>query len=80
MQTRIQKWGHSLGLRIPRALAAEAQVEEGQEVDLTVQNGCLRIRPLRPRRYALTELLKRVTPDNIHAEISSGEPIGRETW
>jgi antitoxin MazE len=79
MQTKIQKWGISLGLRIPRALAAEAQVVEGQAVDLIVENGCLQIRPLRFRRYALGELLKGVTPDNIHAEISTG-PVGREIF
>ena len=80
MQTKIQKWGNSLGLRIPRALAAEAQVVEGQAVDLTVENGCLQIRPLRLRRYALGELLNRVTPDNIHTEISTGGPVGREIF
>jgi type I restriction enzyme R subunit len=37
MQTRIQKWGNSLGLRIPRSLAAEAQVADGAAVDLSVQ-------------------------------------------
>jgi len=80
VQTKIQKWGNSLGLRIPRALAAEAQVEEGQAIDLTVENGCLQIRPLRLRRYVLGELLKGVTPDNIHGEISNGRPVGREIF
>jgi len=37
MQTKIQKWGNSLGLRIPRSFAAEAQVEEGATVDLSVE-------------------------------------------
>ena len=80
MQTRIQKWGNSLGLRIPRSFATEAQVEEGSTVDVSVENGCLRVRPLRARRYVLRELLKGIRSRNLHAEVSTGKVIGREAW
>ncbi len=80
MQTKIQKWGNSLGLRIPRSFAAEAQVEEGSTVDLAVENGSLLVRPLRARKYALRELLKRVNRRNLHGESPTGEPAGREAW
>ena len=80
MQTKIQKWGNSLGLRIPRSFAAEAQVEEGSTVDLSVENGRLLVRPLRTRKYALGNLLKKVNPRNVHREVSTGEPVGREAW
>lgn len=80
MQTKIQKWGNSLGLRIPRSVAAEAQVEEGAAVELSVESGRLLVRPLRVRKYALSALLKKVTPGNRHGEISTGRRVGRETW
>jgi antitoxin MazE len=80
MQTKIQKWGNSLGLRIPRSFAAEAQVEEGSTVDLSVENGRLLVRPLRARKYALSELLKKVNPRNVHGEVPTGKPLGREGW
>jgi antitoxin MazE len=80
MQTKIQKWGNSLGLRIPRSFAAEAQVEEGSTVDLSVENGGLLVRPLRTRKYTLSALLKKVTPRNLHGEVATGEPAGREAW
>ncbi len=80
MQTKIHKWGNSLGLRIPRSFAAEAQVEEGATVDLSVRDGRLLIRPLRARRYTLSVLLKRIKPRNLHAEVSTGRPVGREAW
>ena len=35
MQTKIQKWGTSLGLQILRSFATEAEFEEGSIVDLT---------------------------------------------
>ena len=80
MQTRIQKWGNSLGLRIPRSLAAEAQVEEGATVDLSVENGRLLVRPLRVRRYSLNVLLRRVSRRNLHGEVSTGRAVGHEAW
>ena len=80
MHTKIQKWGNSLGLRIPRSFAAEARVEEGSTVDLSVKNGGLLVRPLRRRKYALSELLKNVTRRNLHGEVSTGGPAGREIW
>ena len=80
MHTKIQKWGNSLGLRIPRAFATEAKVEEGSLVDVSIENGCLQIRPVRPRRYLLEELLERVSRQNLHAEIPSGGSVGREAW
>lgn len=80
MHTKIQKWGNSLGLRIPRALASEAQVEEGSTVELAVDSGGLRVRPVRARRYTLGGLLKAVKPGNLHGEVATGEPVGREAW
>ncbi|MFQ5829971.1 MAG: AbrB/MazE/SpoVT family DNA-binding domain-containing protein [Candidatus Methylomirabilia bacterium] len=80
MHTKVQKWGNSLGLRIPRSFAAETQVEEGTTVDLSIEDGRLLVRPLRARKYALNELLKKVTTRNLHAEVPTGEAAGREAW
>ena len=80
MQTRIQKWGNSLGLRIPRSFAAEAQVNEGAAVDLSVENGTLLVRPLRVRKYSLDQLLRKVSRRNLHGETSTGKAMGREAW
>ncbi len=80
MQTKIQKWGNSLGLRIPKSFAEEAGVGAGSEVDLAVQNGELIVRPVRQVSYTLKELLSGVTPDNIHREADTGPPVGREVW
>lgn len=80
MQTKIGKWGNSLGLRIPRAFAAQARVEEGSTVDLSVENGSLMVRLVPVRRYVLGELLKGVTSRNLHGEVATGAAVGRETW
>jgi len=80
MNTRIQKWGNSLGLRIPKSLAEEAGVEAGSEVELSVKDGQLVVTPTRRRKYRLRDLLRKVTPENVHDEIDTGGPVGREGW
>ena len=80
MVTKLQKWGNSLGLRIPKSFAAEVQVEAGSLVDLRVERGALTVRPVRRKKYALSRLLKGVNSRNLHAEVQTGKPIGREIW
>ncbi|GAB6928901.1 AbrB/MazE/SpoVT family DNA-binding domain-containing protein [Paenibacillus sp. JCM 10914] len=75
--SQIQKWGNSLGVRIPKALAMEVGLEEGLEIDFDVEDGHLVIKP---RNNKLDELLSKITPDNLHSEVQSGESQGRETW
>jgi len=78
---QVQKWGNSLGLRIPKAFAEEAAVEAGSTVELTLDStGQLIVRPLRPRAFDLDELLAGVTQDNLHDEVWTDQPRGREAW
>ncbi len=78
MVTRILKWGNSLGLRIPKSFAKELDIEPNSEVDITVRDGRLIVRPLPRPAYALEKLLSDVTEDNLHDEVDFGEPSGRE--
>ena len=71
MQTKIQRWGNSLGLRIPRSFAEEAGVEAGSQVDLSVQDGDLIVRAAKRRKYQLSELLKKITTKNLHGAADS---------
>lgn len=79
MQTRIQKWGNSLALRIPKAFAEEAQLDQDSLVEISVSEGKLIVEPAVPR-YTLEELLAGVTDENIHEEFDWGRPVGKEVW
>lgn len=78
MRVQVQKWGNSLALRIPKPFAADADVREGTELDLAVSEGRLVATPLRRRRPSLRQLLAKVTAKNLHGEVDSGPPVGRE--
>jgi antitoxin MazE len=77
MTTAIQKWGNSLALRIPSAVARQIRVENGDKVELRVESGALTIRAARPR-YQLAKLLKKMKPSSGHGEVDWGKSVGRE--
>jgi antitoxin MazE len=80
MKLRVQKWGNSLALRIPKALAIEANVTSGSTVEMSLSNGELKIKPIEDTEYTLEELLSGITAENIHDEVTTGIPQGKETW
>lgn len=80
MKAKVQKWGNSLGIRIPKALAQEVGLESDSDVDLTALDGKLVISPGAPHAVSLRHLLAKVTATNTHGEISMGKVKGRETW
>ena len=80
MKATVQKWGNSLALRIPKAFIESTHLTRGSIVDLDIRNGKIVIEPKPLPKYTLDELLGKVTKDNIHEEIDSGPPVGKEIW
>ena len=77
--TRIDKWGNSLGLRLPKSVAIEARLHEGDTVAVSVKNGAIMVSPPHPT-YSLDALVAKITPRNRHDESDWGGPVGRELW
>ncbi len=78
--SRIAKWGNSLAVRIPLAIAKQANLAEGDSVNLAPDpEGGIALRPAR-RRYELSDLVARITPGNVHSETDWGGQQGRESW
>lgn len=80
METRVQKWGNSLALRIPKPLASQIGLEPNSPVQLSLRGRKLVIEPRSVDDLNLDDLLARVTKDNIHGEVDTGPPTGREVW
>ena len=79
MRTRVQKWGNSLAVRIPKPFAEGAGLKLATEVEVSLEKGVLRFSPVRPR-WELRALVSKVTTRNRHAEVDSGKAVGRESW
>ena len=80
MKTRIQKWGNSLAVRIPRPFAEEVNLEENAAVDITVRGGKLVLAPIADEELTLDALVDQITAENRHDEVSTGEAVGNEVW
>lgn len=80
MQSKVQKWGNSLALRIPKSFASEIGLAEETAVELTLVEGRLVVTPVAQPRFSLDELLAKITNDNLHSEQDTGPPQGNEAW
>lgn len=82
MQVRVSRWGNSLAVRLPKAIADDLRLEEGQAVDLEIENGSVRMRPVARRKYpTLAEMvaeMERLGPENEPATEEWGREVGAE--
>lgn len=77
VKARIQRWGNSLALRLPKSVAESLGIEEGSVVGVEERDGQLVVKPV--HHYQLEELLADVQQDQIHGEVSWGAPKGKES-
>ena len=80
MKTKIQKWGNSLAIRIPKTFAIETHLQSGSTVDISIQNNFLILKPAEAIEYTIEDLLSRINKRNLYKEIDTGSPIGKEIW
>ena len=78
MEAVIRKWGNSPALRLPATALKEAGYQLEQKVNLIVSRGRILIEPFEKIEYNLDALVRDITPDNTHAEVSFGKPVGHE--
>lgn len=80
MPTKIQRWGNSQGVRVPKEVLAAAKLEVGDAVDVRAVDGTLIVTPLRRvrGRLALADLVAAMPTDVANAEVPWGEPEGDE--
>ncbi len=78
METVVKKWGNSLGIRIPRDIARGLSLQDGSHVHISDTGKEMVITPVTKNR--LSEMVGKINEDNLHAEVQTGSPVGREIW
>ena len=78
MIAKIQKWGNSLGGRIPKSVAQDVRDWGRNSVELSVEEGRVVVAPLKSRKYTLKELADKITPQNMQGESDWGPAVGKE--
>ncbi len=80
MLTKVQKWGNSLALRIPKAFAVDARLVNDSFVEISIVGGQIIITPVAAPSWTLDKLLAGVNKNNLHHEVDTGFAIGNEVW
>jgi antitoxin MazE len=78
MAVKIQKWGNSLGVRIPKSVIDKVKLSESSEVEVEAKNGIIVIFPSQ-KQYSLDMLLDQITTKNMH-QIDEYQTEGNEVW
>jgi antitoxin MazE len=80
MKTQIAKWGNSIAVRIPKTVAEAAKLRPGDHLEMAVEDsGVVRMRK-KPGKVSLRDLIRGITPENLHTETDWGEAQGKELW
>lgn len=84
MKATVQRWGNTLAVRIPKAYADETGLSQNAQVEMTLTDGVLVIKPIAPRKHRglhnlpLEAYLEKITAQNLHEPTYIGEPVGKE--
>lgn len=80
METNIQKWGNSLGVRLPREIMQNHNFKEGSRVVVTATKTGIAIEVAKKQPKRLADMLKNINTNNLHSEMSWGSARGNEVW
>ena len=78
METVVKKWGNSLGIRIPNIIARELSLKDGSFVEINDKGNEIIIKPV--KKPKLSEMMSRINEQNLHEEIKTEGPVGKEIW
>lgn len=78
-KVQLVKWGNSHAVRLPKDILRQADIREGDELEVRVEKGRIALQPAAPK-LTLSEMVARITPRNRHSEQDWGGPVGREVW
>jgi antitoxin MazE len=80
METNIQKWGNSLGVRLPANLLNKKTLKAGSRVVIKETDTGLSIEVVKKPAVNLDGMLRAINPKNLHHEHDWGKAVGNEVW
>ncbi len=81
MRTKVRKWGNSLALRLPKTFVDELGLEDETGIDMNLSKGRIVVAPIaRTGKYSIKKLVAGIKKSNLHGEVDTGKPMGKEVW
>ena len=78
MTSKLQKWGNSIGIKIPKAIIEKTNLRLNSEMEIECRNQKIIIFS-KKKSICLKDLLSQITKENLHPE-DSYVKAGREIW
>ena len=78
MSAKIQKWGNSVGVRIPKTIMEKANLSINSEIEIEYKNQKIIIFA-KKKNIQLKDLLSQITKNNLHTE-NNYIKAGKEIW
>lgn len=80
METKIQKWGNSLGVRLPKSITEDQALQAGSFVTVTQVDKKIIVERVCHKSPDLKDLVGQITSKNLHTEVDWGKSVGNEIW
>lgn len=80
MEAKVKKWGNSLGVRIPKSISTQVGITEGASIEIKIEGDKITLAPIQKKEYSIEEMILMISEDNVHYEINTDGPVGKEIW
>jgi antitoxin MazE len=80
MLAKVQKWGNSQGVRLPKQILRDARISVGDNVEVSARSGRIVVKPLSKSKFDLAELVSRMPRNYKPREEPFGKAVGKEEW
>ncbi len=80
MEVQLQKWGNSIGIRIPKSLLNSLKVRENDYLKLEQKDNCIIMSKSNKNKVSLKKLFQEYKGDNLSKDFEWDSPRGNEIW
>ena len=80
MEARLQKWGNSLGIRIPSSILKSLNIKPNEILNIEQEEEKIVISIPKKKKISLEESFKNYHGDNLAKDFSWDDPMGKEIW
>ena len=80
MEARLQKWGNSVGIRIPSSILKSLNLSINDKINLVEEDNKIIITKSKKSKIDLKELFEKYNGENLAKEFEWDDPVGNEIW
>lgn len=80
MEVRLQRWGNSMGIRIPSSILKALNLKANDTLEIVEEDNKIIITVRKNKKISLSERFRKYNGNNEVTPYDWGEPVGKEIW